>query len=169
VRIVASALILILLTVPVRSQKPQSTATLRETFDWMSHFAGTHGHSEVDDKFTEENRILGLEGCSVAVMHKFVHMGNTAHDLKETEDFMSLSDMNPDVRIQHERGNVRVQFERSDSARKIKHNVTLGDGRKLESYTSEDYMYFDSEDSANRFANALIHAITLCGGKPAPF
>jgi hypothetical protein len=32
-----------------------------------------------------------------------------------------------------------------------------------------DWLSFDSPESAQRFATALKHAVTLCGGAKAPF
>lgn len=160
---------ILILLVLVSQDHSKAAPTLADTLEWMSHFAVTHGYSTEDGTIAEENRIISLDGCSVAVTHKFPHAGKTAHDLKEAEDFISLEDMNPDVRIHHEGSNFEVKFESSDSARKITHSITLGDGEKVESHTSDDHMYFDSEESAKRFGTALTHAITLCGGKPAPF
>jgi len=39
----------------------------------------------------------------------------------------------------------------------------------LKGPTSLGALIFDSVESAQRFANALKHAVTLCGGAKAPF
>jgi hypothetical protein len=47
--------------------------------------------------------------------------------------------------------------------------MEMGDGTKTKGRSSNEYIFMDSQESASRLATALIHAIKLCGGKPAPF
>jgi hypothetical protein len=62
-----------------------------------------------------------------------------------------------------------VQMERSDSARKIQAAMEMRDGSKKTALRADEFFYMDSRDATERFKKALAHAITLCGGKRAPF
>ncbi|MGB0111287.1 MAG: hypothetical protein WBP52_22535, partial [Terriglobales bacterium] len=62
-----------------------------------------------------------------------------------------------------------VEFERSDASAKIEMQTETSDGKKQTYWIAQEQMFFDSEDSAKRFSRALIRAINLCGGKPAPY
>ena len=45
----------------------------------------------------------------------------------------------------------------------------MADGTTLKGMLPNEWIYTDSEESVNRLAKGLSHAIELCGGKPAPF
>jgi len=96
-------------------------------------------------------------------------------------EFFNLSDINPDSVKVDEYGN--VLFETTDPSGKIYRVSTFDpsitsmklltpegwDHYTLKGPTSLGALTFDSVESAQRFANALKHAVNLCGGTTAPF
>ncbi|MBV9886025.1 MAG: hypothetical protein JO119_05705 [Acidobacteria bacterium] len=144
-----------------------------DTIKWIRDFTTMHGVTTSHGVVTQENKMIGAGGCDVQVTHDFICADKTAHSIKHTSLFISLSDLDPtQVHFQaiHYEGDnfFRINFERTDSALKIKVTRVLGDDETVTEDQSGDYLQFDSSESAEAFGKTLVHAIKLCGGKPAP-
>jgi hypothetical protein len=83
----------------------------------------------------------------------------------------NLADFDPRVRRTDDDtdDSHEITFQRADAEMKTHQTIEHGDGRKTEGWSAEENMFLDSKESADRFSHALSHAITLCGGKTAPF
>ncbi len=95
-------------------------------------------------------------------------------------EFFNLNDINPDSVKVDEYG--KVLFETTDPSGKIYRVSTFDPSiTSMKLLTPEGWdhalkgpdflgaLIFDSVESAQRFANALKYAVTLCGGAKAPF
>jgi hypothetical protein len=86
---------------------------------------------------------------------------------------MSLSDFDPTkgkvLVADRPEPSYEVDIERSDAAERIVSDIEMGDGTKTKSYVASEFIFLDSQESANRLSKVLTHAIKLCGGKAAPF
>lgn len=73
------------------------------------------------------------------------------------------------IRVDPREGTGRhdVVFEVSDASPRIR-RVADGSTPK-ESHSASGIFMFSSEEDASRLANALHHAVELCGGIPSPF
>jgi hypothetical protein len=114
-----------------------------------------------------------VEGCSVVVEHEYLE---PSVKIRKRTESISLGDFDPakvqvppDSRDAANNPVFTVQMERSDSVRKIQAAMEMKDGSKKTVLLASDFFYMDSRDAAVRFKKALEHAITLCGGKRAPF
>jgi hypothetical protein len=84
---------------------------------------------------------------------------------------VNLADLDPKVRVtidEKDRTYV-VSVERTDREKKSLEVLEYGGGSKSEGFAGEEDLYFNSKESAQRFARALSHAIALCGGTSAVF
>jgi len=115
-----------------------------------------------------------VEGCLVVVEHEFFE---PSVKIRKRTDSISLGDLDP-AKIEvgpngltDVAGNpvFEVLMERSDSERKIQAVLEMRDGSKKTVLLAKDGFYLDSPEAAARFQRALAHAVTLCGGKRAPF
>jgi hypothetical protein len=120
------------------------------------------------------NSLRVVEGCSVVVEHEYLE---PSAKIRKRTDPISLGDFDP-AKIQVPQGGLTdeannplffIEIERSDSARKIQAAAEMRDGSKKTFFLANEFFYMDSRDAAERFKKALAHAITLCGGKRAPF
>ena len=93
--------------------------------------------------------------------------------IRKRTDSISLGDFDP-AKIQvppniTDAADNPLLIERSDSARTIQAAMEMRDGSKKTVLLVNEFFYLDSRGAAERFQKALAHAITLCGGKRAPF
>ena len=149
--------------------KPELKRSLKETLAWMDHFSTEHGFLAVHRQFTRTNRLSG-EGCIVYVEVHYPRATMSSRVKTSTAE-VNLADIDPQVRMtMDEKGRTyAVRFERTDREKKNHELLEYGDGSKSEGFAGEEDLYFNSEKSARRFARALAHAISLCGGTSAPF
>jgi hypothetical protein len=78
-----------------------------------------------------------------------------------------LSDIAPESVKPDPYGNVELQS--TDPSGKILEINGLVGGGETETFMQTGFIVFDSIESAQRFATALKHAATLCGGIKSPF
>jgi len=139
------------------------------------NFSKEHGYARnvTSNSKLQINSLRVVEGCSVVVEHEYLE---PSVKIRKRTDPIFLGDFDP-AKIQvppnlTDAANnpmFMVQMERSDSARKIQTAAEMRDGSKKTFLIAEEFFYLDSPDAAERFKKALAHAITLCGGKRAPF
>lgn len=111
------------------------------------------------------NRLIGEGGCSVRLEES---RSTTSPDVtKHMSTKLLLGALDPKSVVT--RAYNEVTFERTDSAMKNQSDVEMGDGRHTQGEGNRGSLFFDTEESAQRFARALSHAITECGGSSAPF
>jgi hypothetical protein len=151
----------------------KSGPNIKETVSWMESFSAQHGILYIGDQISQVNTISGNVDCAVTVDHQQTHATDT-NTLKHGQEKISLGDFDParvKVSIEGISGHkaLVVIFERTDSSSKIQQDAEMGDGRKTKFYFAQERLFFDSEESAQRFAKALSHGITVCGGVSSPF
>jgi hypothetical protein len=163
---------LLLLATSLSAQtKATPKPSLKETITWIENYSVQHGFITLNTGFTRTNAMREFKGCSVSLEINFPKATKPS-EVKSTRAIIALSDFDPNtVREETDKdaGTYGVNFERSDSSPAIEENTEMGDGTKSKMWAAEETMFFDSEESSKRFSTALAHAITLCGGKPAPF
>jgi hypothetical protein len=148
--------------------KPAPKSTLKETLAWMNNFSTEHGFLAVHGQFTRTNKLFGA-GC-VASVEVHYPKATMSSRVKTSIAEINLGDLDPKVRVtidEKDRTYV-VSMERTDRQQKSLEVLEYGDGSKSKGYTGEQDLYFDSKESAQRFASALARAIALCGGTSAP-
>lgn len=146
-------------------QTPASSPSLAETVRWMDNFSATHGlQIEKQGPPTTTYRLIGEDGCSVRL--EMYNSTTKPNFVRYMSSKLLLGDLDPNsVSAIAD----QVTFETTDSAAKNETDVEMGDGRRDHWKMSSGWLYLDSEESAHRFARALAHAITECGGTSAPF
>ena len=147
-----------------KAEGPDLEATVR----WMGSFLETHGalYDRRGAVFT--NQIVGRR-CQLDLVVKYQKpSGNEARSIASKLD---LADFDPRVTIDSDanQNKYEVKLERSDAKMKTHEVTEYSNGQKIEMWTTEISLFFDSEASAQKFAKAMKHAIVLCGGKTAPF
>jgi hypothetical protein len=151
----------------------KSGPSIKETVAWMENFSAQHGTIYVGSEISQVNTISGNGECSVTVDHKQPH-ATGANTIKHGQEKISLGDFDPKrikVLISTESGHTvfELTFERTDSSPKIQQDAEMGDGRKTTFNFTQESLFFDTGESAQRFAKALGHGITVCGGVPSLF
>ena len=155
----------------VAQTKAPAKPSLKETTAWMENFSSQHGFVTLNTGLMRTNVLRALKECAVSVEITYPNATKVGQ-IKKLTATIALSDFDPStVRAETDKdaGTYEVDFERSDSSPGIEENTEMGDGKKGKMWTSQEILFFDSEESARRFAHALVNAINLCGGKPAPF
>jgi hypothetical protein len=153
------------------AQTKESKPSLKETVAWMENFSSQHAFLMLKNQLIQSDAVYAGKDCSIAIGVSFSN-ATKSDQTKTKRAGILLSDFDPNsVRVNTDKdaGTYEVEFERSDSAPKIEEATEMGDGTKSKMWVSEEIFFFDSEDSARRFSRALVHAINLCGGAPAPF
>jgi hypothetical protein len=140
----------------------------------LEKFSKTHGAQGFGADKKQTNTINIIEGCSVRVEHRYLLFRSLT--IRQRTDWLSLGDFDPStVRFEpnavDENNNpfFTAKIERTDAAKKIEATAEMADGSKKELRLAGEFFALDTRDAAERFQKALKHAITLCGGKPAPF
>jgi hypothetical protein len=151
----------------------ESTAKLKETITWLCNFTNAHSFLYGKEGISQTERLTWVQECTVQIDRQYLR-AKSPTDMKREIAQIELGDFDPKgVKIQKSEfegyASFEVDFERSDSADKIVSDAEMGDGRKTKTYASSVWIFMDSEESADRLARGLHHAIELCGGKPAPF
>ena len=151
--------------------KPAAKPSLKETISWMTNFSAEHGFVTFGNQMMRGNSLSGRNGCTVSFEIHYPK-STSSSQVKAVIASIVLADFDPNaVRevTDKDNGIYEVDFERSDAAFKIEEETEMGDGTRRTMYVAQETLFFDSEESAKRFARALSYAITLCGGVPAPF
>jgi hypothetical protein len=154
----------------VQNKEPEQ-ASLQETMSWMVNFSASHGYLLGGTETIRLNLFSGPKGCAVSFETRYPTV-TKGFQIKHGIAKINLGDFAPNsVREETDKdGNHhRIVFERSDGSPKIEVHTEMADGTKLKMYSSDIFFSFDSEESAKRFSGALVHAITLCGGRPSAF
>lgn len=155
---------------PEQASVPEQ-ASLQETMSWMVNFSASHGYLLGGTGTIRLNFFSGSKGCAVSFETRYPTV-TKGFQIKHGIAKINLGDFAPNsVREETDKdGNHhRILFERSDGSPKIEVHTEMADGTKLKMYSSDIFFSFDSEESAKRFSGALVHAITLCGGRPSAF
>ena len=152
-------------------QKETSKPSLEQTIAWMENLSRAHGFMYTGNQLVRDNFITGVKRCNIIVEVHFSHSTKSS-EVKNQTATIFLTDFSPSsVReiTDKDDGTYRVDFERSDSDHKTEAFMEMGDGSKTKMFLAEEWLFFDSEESAKRFAHALSYAITSCGGKSSAF
>ena len=164
-------------------KKPAANSSLKEIVTWMENFTDAHGYHTTDSGIVRHAVFHPVKECTVSLVTDYsdpngVEKGMPPDALIPERDNMtvSLSDLAPNavrvetsVSVDKSHRVSEVYFERSDAASLIDTKTKLKSGEIDEYELSRGYLYLDSADSAERLSRALVRAINLCGGKPAPF
>lgn len=152
-------------------------SSLEETLGWLEKFSAVHGHWILGDtvKVTQTNLVTAFpsQGCSIGVVHKTDDVTTNFIDINDVIDLHKInpeaitarSAFPPDVKPDE----YAVFIKTSSSSYKIKRTVVWENGNTNDTWQDGIYIVFDLEENAERFANALKHAVTLCGGATSPF
>lgn len=161
--------------VGIAQEKGSSAASLKDTITWMANFTREHGSMTYKNTLWTTNVLTEIDGCKVYIEHRFLKSTRPS-DIKVRTEAVSLGAFDPErVTLKREHysdesdDTFRVEFEMSDAAAKMEVALENFDGKKRTSYVADEYLAMDSAESASRLKKALAHAITLCGGAPAPF
>lgn len=153
------------------SQDKASKPSISETMKWMSAFTYTHGRSPLTKDGVVQNFNYSQvdEGCTFTVKAG-LHNINDNTVFNSSTYAVSLTIVAPDrVTVETDKSitgdRYVVKFEVFDLSFKIA--VKSENNGAL--YAAQEGLFFDSEASANRFANALVHAATACGGPHSSF
>jgi hypothetical protein len=138
---------------------PNGAQKLEETLAWMSDFDGRYqsitGISTTIDSFEHD------KGCDVKIIHRTKNPPTSG-----TVDTFTLRDIDPaqiSVSASSDSSDVNL-FTLSNAPLIQRVGALSGSWSKL----YMDYLSFDSKEHAERFATALKHAVTLCGGAKDP-
>lgn len=181
----------LLLVVAVSAQNAPSTGSLVETLGWMTHFVKSVPPWEWSclDKHTGLMRTcsrdylsdFSTDGCTVTATELHFNALPTEKVSDNPEDYdkqvriIRLRELDP-VSVSAKlstytgyEGQYRVTFQVSDASPKIQTETDSKRGPKGPITQTAGYAMgsfpFARQDDANRFADALKHAIQLCGGK----
>jgi len=165
------------------------TPSLQETVSWMTSFLDAHGQEWTGATEPLQSNVMGLsqahlellqaashsdfagkEACAVFVRHNMATAVQLHDDMKVPTktwtETMFLADLDPSTIKVVSR--THVHFETKNNLDKIVEIVPAGD--KFSEYDLNlGNFILDSAENAERFANALKHAVNLCGGAASPF
>lgn len=163
---------IVALGLALASQKAERSS-IAETLRWMKYFSNEHGMMILNNEMVQTSRITEYDGCKIQIEH--VYFKNAQPDAtKRRTASVLLSELDPksvtvDVNRSPGSETFELRSERSDSEPKIVIDFERVNGERSKGWVAQEYFFMDSEQTANRLGKALGHAITLCGGKPAPF
>ena len=149
----------------------ESTSNLHETIAWICNFTNDHGSLHENGALMQTIHMQSVRGCTVKLERRFLGAKGADSIKRETMN-LELDAFDPKVHVQVSRTgspSFQVTFERSDRADNIEIEMEMNNGTKVKSRQSNESIYMDSEESVNRLAKGLSHAIELCGGRPASF
>jgi Trypsin-like peptidase domain len=173
------------------SQSQHGQPSLQETISWMSNFLEAHGQEWSGGEPSRSN-VMGLspvyrellalraedlhedlsgkEACVIFVRHNSATATRLHDDLKVPvktwTETMFLGDIDPkSIKVV---ASSHVYFETSNNLHNIIETVPVGE--KFPEYDLDrGWILLDSAENAQRFANAIVHAVVLCGGSTTPF
>jgi hypothetical protein len=139
--------------------------SLQQTTQWIRTFASAHSRWHVEGAQFGDSTELKFSGCSVKqILYQDGKPLNGSLDASTA--IYSLADLDPrSVKLYP--SSASVGFETTNSEDKIR--ISGEKSCKYAVCVSEWVINFDEEANAVRFAKAMRHAITLCGGRPSPF
>jgi hypothetical protein len=169
-------------------------ASLQETISWMYSFLEAHGQEwsgglhpsqsnfmdmlPTGPGWNEEllpaslrSKLSGKESCPVFIKYNF-ETGVQLHSdmkapVKTWTEVLFLSDIDPStIRVVAQS---HVHFETRNNMDKVVEIVPTDDKFSAEYDLNLGNFILDSAENAERFANALKHAVNLCGGQSSPF
>lgn len=171
-----------------------SSPSLQDSISWMQNFSQPNGLGTRDGKETVINALHqnpfphnSRDDCMVVITTDFPYrdgkrLANGGIRDTASIDIIDLRDINPEsVKVGAYN---KVEFETTDPSGKIDSiawsdpSVTssrvfspggLAQVKTIEMFVAYGVLSFNSVESAQRFATALKHAVTLCGGTTAPF
>lgn len=155
-------LISLLMTTGCRSSSPsqEETPSLEETFTWMQLTLAAHNGLR-----------LQRPNPKVVIVAQFTHHGCQIEHQSVKGDWathIDLTQVDPNsIKIEKIDNVPWVTFQGRNSQKVVQYRDPLG---KLPPYDTENGGFtLDSQEYAERFLNALKHAVILCGGKPSTF
>lgn len=151
--------------------------SLEETVSWMRSFLEAHGNEwgqPLGRSYEElqSNRLIMedqiKDPCFLVLQHYSSEPVQLHKDLvtpsEKWADLFNLADIDPNaIRVV---ASHHVHFETHNNQEKI---VEMVMGTPGEYDLNFDNFIIDLPENAERFANALKHAVLLCGGKKSPF
>ena len=175
------------------SKSQHGQPSLHETISWMTNFLEAHGQEWSGTIEPSRSNVMGLsplyrellalqaedlhvdpagkEACVIFVRHNSATATQLHADLKAPvktwTETMFLGDIDPkSIKVV---ASSHVYFETSNNLGKIIETVPP-EGNKYPEYDLDrGWILLDSAENAQRFANAFVHAVILCGGTQAPF
>src|SRR5271165_965967 len=139
--------------------------SLKQTTQWMRTFASAHSHWHVEGAQFGDSTELKFSGCGVKqILYQDGKPLNGSLDASTTT--YSLADLDPKS-VKLYANSASVGFETTNSEDKI--SISGEASCKYAVCVSGWVINFDEEANAVRFAKAMRHAITLCGGRASPF
>lgn len=122
--------------------------------------------------FFRAKAAVGPKECAVVIRHNYATPIQLHTDMKAptrmSVEFIFLGDIDTaSVKV----SGSHVYFETTNNLDRIGELVPANDGTEkvLEYDSDRSWIVLDSAENAKRFADALKHAVTLCGGITTPF
>lgn len=140
-----------------------STASLRETLDWLKEEVANHGslsHTENGTTNTYVVTPVSFKGCSIEYKEAW------GGDPTQENTVVPLGDLDPLTVSPSEDSTYSGAWSISFETSKGKKSIKALSSKELMDNNS---FIVDDEKIAKRIVKALQHAITLCGGKIDPF
>jgi hypothetical protein len=151
----------------------QNSPSLKSTTDWMQAFAADNSMWHIKDLTGDSvySSTVTFNGCQVK---QSLHRIGTSDPTPAT---YSLSDIDPkSIKAYSDKGEAEpvphVSFETTNSQRKISlqgHVCAKGMTEVVDYCATSWQINFGQFDAAVRFAKAMHHAVTLCGGRVSTF
>jgi len=154
----------------------QSEPSLNETVEWITtkvNAEGSFPFRGAVGRGTDTEKVVGFSACTLrAELHRENRDPEGLSTLRWDIEY-PLKELSPDVKVKRGDGFYYIGV---NATARPSINVRI---RSTPSYTSPrdetkkvsnyGFGYFNTEDTAQRVAKALSHAITLCGGKKELF
>jgi hypothetical protein len=121
---------------------------------------------------TSHSDLVGKEACAIFVRHNAWTAVQLHNDMKVPvktwTEVMFLADIDPKTIRAGAGSQSHIVYETANNLDKIVEVVPTGD--KFAEYDLDrSFFILDSVENAERFMNALKHAVNLCGGQTSPF
>jgi hypothetical protein len=143
--------------------------TLQETLAWLANYMIAHGFLYENDSIVQVTRLHPIKGCAVELEREYPRAKGKTSIKRQIISF-NLTDFDPSIHVQRTgEPSFMVTIARSDGRENVESTDETNDGTKIKTNRPEVNIFIDSDESANRLAIGLSHAIELCGGKRATF
>jgi hypothetical protein len=173
---------LVLLCPSVRTQEQESTATLKDTTDWIHGTMGSSGTVIVSSSPHETYQTDNVDFSGCTLKYDTFNFNRDTESDQTVSYQLSLTDLdvlgikigpvkhNPDPKASN--GWVIMTLTTARNEKKIKTSMRTfsnNNAKKDEFVNNEAFFTVNSEETAKRLKRAFEHAIKLCGGKVDPF
>jgi S1-C subfamily serine protease len=172
IAIMATALLVTMLSAYGQTPKPKPPPTLKETLGWIQDSLKSYGDTEKETDKGTETRVLRLadfSGCRVHFV--FTEAVAASKPYYRAEYSFNLGDIDPENGGFISLGITRAGIFRAvthEALEKIAMKTTIDPSPAMDGsgalFIVEFYTPYGSD-----FANAFLHAVKMCGGKPSIF